>query len=301
MLTPFHLILQSNQILIKELLKNHTTFHIGGPAALMLLPETEEELIALIRICHAEGKDFFVLGGGSNLLIPDEGLDRVVIKLGKNYAKAQFDGNIVEAEAGIKLSALSEQITAHALTGFEFACGIPGTVGGGVYMNAGAYDGEMKQIVESVRTIDRSGNVQEYSNAQMQFGYRSSYAMQMQSVISRVRFRLRAGDQALIQQKIEDLAKRRSDKQPLTEYSAGSTFKRPEGYFAGKLIEDAGLKGFSIGNAKVSEKHSGFVINKGACTYQEMLDFIDEIKRRVYEYSGVTLEEEVRIFGRNLE
>lgn len=290
-------ILSKEKILLNELMKDHTTFHIGGPADIMVLPETEEELIRTIRLCNELGKAFFILGGGSNILVPDEGLREVVIKLAENYSKWKIDGTSVEAESGIKLTALSDRILDAELTGFEFASGIPGTVGGGVYMNAGAYDGEMKQIVRTVRVIDRLGNVREYSNEEMEFGYRHSKAMTRGDIISKVVFELQRGHRAEIKARIDDLTEKRTSKQPLAEFSAGSTFKRPTGYFAGKLIQDAGLKGFSIGEAKVSEKHSGFVINKGNCSYRDMVAFIEEIKRRVYEDSGVMLEEEVRILG----
>lgn len=299
-MTTFTQILDKNRILIDEMMKNHTTFHIGGPADLMLLPETEEEIIEIVKLCKQLSKDFFVLGGGSNLLVPDVGIRGIVIKLGKNYSKVEIDRDTVVAESGVKLSALSDQILERHLAGFEFASGIPGTVGGGVYMNAGAYDSEMKNIVSKVRAIDQSGKIIEYSKEEMNFGYRTSQAMKEKNIISKVTFQLNPGEYEAILDKIKDFSNRRAEKQPITEYSAGSTFKRPTGYFAGKLIQDAGLKGFSIGNAKVSEKHSGFVINKGDCSYSEMLDFIDEIKRKVYENSGVILEEEVRILGRNI-
>lgn len=296
----FKNIIDENKILVGELMKNHTTFHIGGEVDLMLLPETEEEIIEIIRMCNKIGRNFFVLGGGSNLLVPDTGLKDIVIKLSKNYSDFQIEKNIVVAESGIKLSSLSDRITEANLTGFEFASGIPGTVGGGVYMNAGAYDSEMKNIVKSVRVIDQKGQVREYTNEQMKFAYRTSFAMEEKSVISKVVFELQEGNQEDIINKIKDFSNRRAEKQPITEYSAGSTFKRPVGHYAGKLIEEAGLKGFSLGNAKVSEKHSGFIINKGGCSYQEMVDFIDEVKDRVYKNSGIRLEEEVRIFGRNI-
>lgn len=291
-------ILGKEKILCGELMKNHTTFHIGGPADLMILPETEEELAEVVRLCHLTGKKAFILGGGSNILVPDEGLRDVVIKLGDNYSACHIEKNIVEAEAGIRLSALSTKILEAELTGFEFAEGIPGTVGGGVYMNAGAYDGEMKQVVRSVRVLDHTGTIKEYSNEEMDFGYRHSKAMTRGDIISKVTFELQYGNYEEIKAKIHELREKRTSKQPLSEYSAGSTFKRPVGHFAGKLIQDAGLKGFSIGEAKVSEKHSGFVINKGNCSYREMVDFIHEIKRRVYEHSGIMLEEEVRILGK---
>ncbi len=293
----FEKILDKNQILVGELLKDHTTFHIGGPAELMLLPKNERELIDSIRLCKEEKKDFFILGGGSNILVPDEGLKRIVIKLADNYSSFNIEDTTVNAESGIRLSALSDHILKAQLTGFEFASGIPGTVGGGVYMNAGAYDSEMKSIVHFVRAIDREGNICEYDNTQMDFGYRSSRAMIDRSIISRVSFKLAHGAYEEIKARIDELTQKRTDKQPLSEYSAGSTFKRPAGHFAGKLIEEAGLKGYSVGNVKVSEKHSGFVINKGECSYREMIEFLNEIKRRVFEHSGVWLEEEVRILG----
>ena len=293
-------IIDKNKILIDELMKNHTTFRIGGKADIMLLPETEDEIIEIVKFCYKTKQNFFVLGGGSNLLIPDTGIRDVVIKLSDNYSKFTIDNQTVMAEAGIKLWDLSEKILENNLTGFEFASGIPGTIGGGVYMNAGAYDSEMKNIVKAVRVIDNQGNIREYTNEEMKFGYRTSYAMEQKSIISKVTLKLAQGDYQDIVDKTNDFANRRSEKQPLTEYSAGSTFKRPPGHYAGKLIEEAGLKGFSIGEAKVSEKHSGFVINKGNCTYKEMVEFIDEVKNRVYKNSGILLEEEVRIPGRNI-
>ena len=293
-------IIDKNKILIDELMKNHTTFRIGGKADIMLLPETEDEIIEIVKFCYKTKQNFFVLGGGSNLLIPDTGIRDVVIKLSDNYSKFTIDNEIIMAEAGIKLWDLSEKILENNLTGFEFASGIPGTIGGGVYMNAGAYDSEMKNIVKAVRVIDNQGNIREYTNEEMKFGYRTSYAMEQKSIISKVTLKLAKGNHQDIVDKTNDFANRRSEKQPLTEYSAGSTFKRPPGHYAGKLIEEAGLKGFSIGEAKVSEKHSGFVINKGNCTYKEMVEFIDEVKNRVYKNSGILLEEEVRIPGRNI-
>ena len=293
-------IIDKNKILIDELMKNHTTFRIGGKADIMLLPETEDEIIEIVKFCYKTKQNFFVLGGGSNLLIPDTGIRDVVIKLSDNYSKFTIDNEIIMAEAGIKLWDLSEKILENNLTGFEFASGIPGTIGGGVYMNAGAYDSEMKNIVKAVRVIDNQGNIREYTNEEMKFGYRTSYAMEQKSIISKVTLKLAQGDHQDIVDKTNDFANRRSEKQPLTEYSAGSTFKRPPGHYAGKLIEEAGLKGFSTGEAKVSEKHSGFVINKGNCTYKEMVEFIDEVKNRVYKNSGILLEEEVRIPGRNI-
>ncbi len=291
-------ILGNEKILLGELMKNHTTFHIGGVADIMVLPTTEQQIIDIIRLCNELGRSFFILGGGSNILVSDDGMRDVVIKLSENYSAYEIEDNRVQAEAGIRLSTLSSKILDAQLTGFEFASGIPGTVGGGVYMNAGAYDGEMKQIVSKVRVIDRAGNTKTYNNEEMQFSYRKSKAMENGEIITKVDFTLSHGNYDDIKAKIDDLTNRRVSKQPLTEYSAGSMFKRPVGNYASKLIEEAGLKGFSIGEAKVSEKHSGFVINKGDCSYADMVSFIEEVKRRVYEHSGVMLEEEVRILGK---
>lgn len=296
-MNTFDAILDKNKILIGELLKNHTTFHIGGPADIMLLPETESEIVEIVKLCNRLDKGLFVLGGGSNLLVSDSGIRDVVIKLGDNFRKFEIDGKKVVAQSGIKLTALSGEILRADLSGFEFASGIPGTVGGGVYMNAGAYDSEMKNIVKKVRVVDRQGNVNEYDNAQMNFGYRHSDSMTRKDIIVEVEYELEFGNYDEIKSKIDEFTLLRRTKQPISEFSAGSTFKRPTGYFAGKLIQDAGLKGFSIGEAKISELHSGFVINKGNCTFKEMIEFIEYVKQKVYENSGVMLEEEVRIIG----
>lgn len=291
------LILRENQILKDELLKYHTTFKIGGPADIMVLPEDENQIIRIIEFANENKIPFTILGNGSNILVSDKGIRGIIIKIADNFSKSSIEDNYVNAQSGIKLTALSRQILEAGLTGFEFASGIPGTIGGGVYMNAGAYDSEMKNIVKNVRVIDKTGKIFELGNQDMEFGYRKSRAMENEYIVISVCLELKKESKEKIKAKIDDFTQKRVTKQPVSEFSAGSTFKRPPGNFAGKLIEDTGLRGYTHGEAKVSEKHCGFVINKGNATFEEMIIFIEEIKNRVYENTGIMLEEEVRIIG----
>lgn len=286
-----------DNVLQNEPMKNHTTFRIGGPATAMVLPSKELEIKDIIKLCKEEKISYTVIGNGSNLLISDKGISGVVIKIADNFSDYEITGQKVWAQSGIRLTALSRRILESELSGFEFASGIPGTIGGAVYMNAGAYDGDMKTIVKSVKVIDPEGNIMQLSKEEMKFGYRSSIAMDKNYIVLAVELELKKGNKDEIKSKIEEFTKRRNEKQPVTEFSAGSTFKRPSGYFAGKLIEDAGLRGYTKGQAKVSEKHCGFVINIGDATFEEMMEFLDEVKNKVYNNSGVKLEEEVRIIG----
>lgn len=286
-----------DNVLQNEPMKNHTTFRIGGPATIMVLPSKELEIKDIINLCKEEKISYTIIGNGSNLLVSDNGISGVVIKIADNFAEYEIKEQKVWAQAGIRLTALSRRILESELSGFEFASGIPGTIGGAVYMNAGAYDGDMKTIVKSVKVIDAEGNIMELSKEEMKFGYRSSIAMDKNYIILAVELELKKGNKDEIKSKIEEFTKRRNEKQPITEFSAGSTFKRPPGYFAGKLIEDAGLRGYTKGQAKVSEKHCGFVINIGDATFEEMMEFLNEVKTKVYNNSGVKLEEEVRIIG----
>lgn len=288
-------ILDGDNILTSEYMKDHTTFHIGGKVPLMLLPKSEEQIAEILKLCSQQKKDVLILGGGANILYTDKELDKVVIKLGKNFSKTIVDGETLTAEAGIKMKDISNIAMENSLEGLEFASGIPGTLGGGTYMNAGAYDGELRNIITKVHTVDFDGNKKVYTNEELEFGYRKSILMTKKEIITKVEIKLAKGDREKIKEKIEDLSFKRDSKQPLSEYSAGSTFKRPKDNYASKLIEEAGLKGFSIGEAKVSEKHSGFVINKGECSFDDMKRFIAEVKRIVFENSGIMLEEEVRI------
>lgn len=284
-------------ILIDELMSRHTTFRTGGPASLFLRPEDEEAALRVVNFLRQKQCPFFILGNGSNLLVSDKGYDGVVISL-ENLSDLRIEGDTtVVAEAGVLNSAIASLARDNSLAGFEFAAGIPGTIGGAMIMNAGAYGGEMKDIVESVRVITPDGVVAIISGSDCDFGYRTSALKRDGFVVTSARLALVKGDQTAIAEGMKELALKRKEKQPLEYPSAGSTFKRPEGYFAGKLIEDAGLRGFSVGGAQVSEKHCGFVINKDNATSTDIYNLILEVKKRVYESSGVTLEPEVVMLG----
>ncbi len=277
-----------------EILAAHTTFRVGGPAKTMFLPETEEQITAIRKYYAQNETPVLVLGNGSNILFSDEGYAGVILKLGDNYADFTVEGNVITAKAGAKLSKLAAAARDAGLTGMEFAAGIPGTVGGAVCMNAGAYGGEMKDIVTQVKIISVSGEILTLKNSDMAFGYRTS-AVREGQVVSEVRMELKPGNREDIVATMEELKKKRTDKQPLEYPSAGSTFKRPEGYFAGKLIEDSGLKGYRVGGAMVSEKHAGFVINYDHATAKDILQLIQDVQRIVKEKQGVVLTPEVKI------
>lgn len=282
---------EGSLILENEPMRKHTSFNIGGPAAIMFIPNSEETAAkAAAALC---GVPFTVVGNGTNLLVSDEGYDGVVIKISAAMSGVTVQDDTITAQAGASLSKVGNAAKAHSLAGFEFACGIPGTVGGAVYMNAGAYGGEMKDIVISSRCIDANGKISEIT--EHCFGYRASVYKDNGSIIISAKFKLVPGSSEEIGAKMLDFAKRRSDKQPLEYPSAGSVFKRPEGYFAGQLIQQAGLKGYRIGGACVSEKHSGFIINKGGATCNDVLALIEHIKETVYRQFGVELEQEVRV------
>jgi UDP-N-acetylmuramate dehydrogenase len=236
-----------------------------------------------------------VIGNGSNLLVRDEGYDGVIIKLGQNFAKYSIEDNVIKCQAGVYVSKIANEAYEHSLSGLEFAAGIPGMIGGAVAMNAGAYGGEFKDVIESVTVIDKRGNIQELSNDEMDFRYRHSIVLEKEYVVLETRIKLKDGNKQEIKSKMEEFLASRREKQPLDYPSAGSTFKRPEGYFAGKLIMDAGLRGYSVGDACVSEKHCGFVINKGNATATDIIKLIDNIKKIVKDKYDVELEEEVKI------
>ena len=290
-------IVSEQDILTKEYMKNHTSFKIGGSADFLVTPRTVDQIQNLIKTLKKENIPVFIMGNGSNLLVSDKGIRGVVIKLSKNFSSFSISGDEVTAQSGILLSTLSKSIVNESLSGFEFASGIPGTIGGAVTMNAGAYDSEMKNIVEEVVAIDMDGNIKTFTNQEMNFRYRKSRVTDETSVVLEAKLKLDKGNIEDIKAKIDDFTVRRTTKQPLTAYSAGSTFKRPEGYFAGKLIEDAGLKGIIMRNAAVSSLHSGFVINTGDATCENILELIEFIKLTVFSKFGVMLEEEVRVVG----
>lgn len=290
-------ILSEENILIDEPMSRHTTFKTGGPARLFIRPVTIDELVACFKAVKKSGRDFFFLGNGSNLLVSDKGYDGVIISLaGLNRLSVTEDTKIL-ADAGALNSSIAALARDNELTGFEFAAGIPGTIGGAMIMNAGAYDGEMKMIVERVTVLTPEGKLELFSNEAMEFGYRTSAIKGKGYCVLEVLLSLRKGNKDEIAAKMTDLALRRKEKQPLEFSSAGSTFKRPQGYFAGKLIEDAGLRGYTVGGAKVSDKHCGFVINSGNATSADVYKVISDVKEKVLENSGVTLEPEVIMLG----
>ena len=285
-----------NDIKIDEKLSEYVNFKVGGPADILLIPNSKEQVIKSIKICKENNIPFYLIGNGSNILVRDGGFRGVVLSL-KNVKNIYVDGEKIEAECGVMLKEVSDKAIENSLTGFEFACGIPGTIGGAVFMNAGAYDGEISKVIESAEVIDENCNIIRLSREELDFGYRSSLVMNKGYTVLSAVFKLEKGQVKTIKELIEDLTNKRESKQPLEYPSAGSTFKRPTGYFAGKLIQDAGLKGYSIGGAAVSEKHSGFVINKGNATAKDITDLIKHIQDEVKKQFGVDLHPEVRIIG----
>lgn len=291
-------ILSEEQIKLNEPMEDHTSLHIGGKADCFVLPESIEELQEVILSCKQLKVPYYIIGNGSNLLVSDKGYRGLIIKLGDNFSKAELkEDGIITAQAGILLSKLANIAAEHSLSGLEFASGIPGTLGGAVTMNAGAYDGEMKQCLIRARLLDENGDVLEYRVEELQLGYRKSILQQLPYIVLEADILLAPGDKEQIRQKMITLNKQRREKQPLEKFSAGSTFKRPEGYFAGKLISDAGLKGYCVGDASVSEKHCGFVINNQHATAKDFLTVMNDVSRIVYEKFGVRLEPEVKMLG----
>ena len=284
-------------ILQDEPMSKHTTFRVGGEAMCLVRISSPEQLAALIPYLQRVEVPYFILGNGSNLLVSDKGYEGVILQLGGNLNLITVEGLTIKAGAGALMSQIAGAALEHGLTGFEFASGIPGTVGGGVVMNAGAYDGEMKQVVSSVTVMDENGEIMELSGKDMEFGYRTSIIKNRPFVVLEVELQLKEGSREEIRSKMDDLAARRREKQPLEFPSAGSTFKRPEGYYAGKLIMDAGLRGYSIGGARVSDKHCGFVINAGNATASDVAEVIQEVQERVKDKFKVTLEKEVIFLG----
>ena len=285
-------------ITVDSPMSEHIYFRVGGPADILVTPVNEEQVVNTLKLCREYNVPYFILGNGSNILVKDGGISGVVIKFNK-LNKITTEGNCVTAQSGALLKDVSQAALENNLRGFEFACGIPGSIGGAVFMNAGAYDGEMAHVIKSARVIDENCNIKNLTKEELELGYRSSIVMKKGYVVIEATVELESGEYASIKDKIDDLTNRRESKQPLEYPSAGSTFKRPEGYFAGKLIQDSGLKGFSIGGAAVSEKHSGFVINKGGATAKDVLDVIAHVQKTVKENFDVELHTEVRIIGRD--
>ena len=293
----FNDLLGEEKVKVDEPMKRHTTFRIGGPADYFLLPSSEEELSGILKICKNEELPYFILGNGSNLLVSDEGYRGVIIQLYRNYGDITVKGNEIHATAGALLSQIAVAAKNASLTGFEFAGGIPGTLGGAVVMNAGAYGGELKDVLKEAVVMDREGNIFTVPVEKLAMGYRTSLVKTAGYLVLEAVISLKKGSQEEIRDTMKDLADRRISKQPLEYPSAGSTFKRPEGYFAGKLIMDAGLRGYQVGGAQVSEKHCGFVINKGNATAADVCRLMADVQAKVQEQFGVTLEPEVKFLG----
>ena len=280
-----------------EPMRNHTTWRIGGPVDLLVQPESVEELQQALQQVRASGQPYYVIGGGSNLLVADEGLPGTVIQLGGCLCGLQINGTRVIAEAGVPLPLLARKAAEQNLSGLEFAAGIPGTVGGAVVMNAGAYGGEMKDVLTEVTVMDEEGAIVTLPADKLELGYRTSIIKTAGYIVLEAKLQLKEGNPEVIRETMKDLTIRRTTKQPLEYPSAGSTFKRPEGYFAGKLIMDSGLAGYQVGGAQVSEKHCGFVINAGGATARDVRTLMDNVRDIVYKKYGVTLEPEVKFLG----
>lgn len=280
---------------VNEPLKLHTTMKIGGECDMLVCPKCEDDLSEVIRLCRRENIPYFVLGRGSNVLASSRGYRGCIISMCDTVARIETTGCTLTATAGAGLSAVCRAALANSLTGLEFAAGIPGSVGGALYMNAGAYGGEMKDVVKSCRYIDENGNIGEMEVQDMQLAYRRSFFTGKSWVITSVTMELKKGDESEIRSRMNELMQKRRDKQPLEYPSCGSTFKRPEGFFAAALIEECGLKGCTIGGAQVSEKHSGFVINRGDATFEDVMALVEHIKKTVLRQKGVALECEMMI------
>lgn len=281
-----------------EPMKNHTSFNVGGPAKLLIKPKDEESLIELIKEIKENNYNYYILGNCTNIIVKDNGFDGIIIKLkGRLNEIELISENEIYAGAGISMKRLSEFAMENSLAGLEFAHGIPGSLGGGVVMNAGAYDGELKNVIKSVRLLDEDLNIIELPLEEMNFSYRHSIVQERDLIVLGASFSIEHGNKDEIKAKYEEFDERRRDKQPLDLPSAGSTFKRPTGYFAGKLIDDSGLRGFTHRGAGVSEKHCGFVVNKDNATASDVIETIETVQKIVRDRFGVNLEREVKIIG----
>ena len=290
-------VIAKDSILIDEPMSRHTTFRLGGPADFFVTPKAKEEVRDVIRICKEAGMPYYIIGNGSNLLVSDAGYRGVIVQIYKEMNEVKVEGDLVKAQAGALLSGIAAKALGAELTGFEFASGIPGTIGGACVMNAGAYGGEMKDVLESVTVLTGEGKIIELGRNELELGYRTSVIAKKGYIVLGAVLKLERGDGEKIKTYMDELKEKRVTKQPLEYPSAGSTFKRPEGYFAGKLIEDAGLRGFQVGGAQVSEKHCGFVINRDHATAADIMELMRQVQIRVKENSGVDLEPEVKRLG----
>ncbi|AFS79033.1 UDP-N-acetylenolpyruvoylglucosamine reductase MurB [Gottschalkia acidurici 9a] len=296
-LNLFTQIIKQGNILIDEPMKKHTSFKIGGPVDFLITPGNMDEVYKSVKLCRDNNIDYMIIGNGSNLLVKDGGIRGVVIKIADKLNNIVIDEDRMIVEAGALLSTISKTALKNSLAGLEFASGIPGTIGGAMTMNAGAYGGEMKDITEKVKCIDRHGDIIELNNEEMNFGYRKSRVEEENLIVLEVEIKLRKSNYEDVKMHMDELNKKRTTKQPLNLPSGGSTFKRPTGYFAAKLIEDCGLKGVTHGGAQVSDKHAGFIVNIDKATSKDVLNLIETVKKVVRDKFKVDLETEVKIVG----
>ncbi|WP_416198437.1 MAG: UDP-N-acetylmuramate dehydrogenase [Sporanaerobacter sp.] len=285
------------KILIDEPMKNHTSFKIGGPVDVMVIPRCIEELVETINICKKNDIDYYIIGNGTNLLVSDKGIRGVVIKISEGLGNISVEGTTMKAQAGALVTVASKIALKNSLTGLEFASGIPGSIGGAVTMNAGAYGGEMKDIVTKVKCLDEDGNIVEYTGDEMNFRYRGSRIGDENLIVLEAEMELQKGNFEKIEKTMRELTEKRNSKQPLQFPSGGSTFKRPEGYFAGKLIDDSGLRGVRYGDAQISDKHCGFIVNLGNASCKDVLTLIQLVQKVVKDNFDVCLEPEIKIIG----
>lgn len=288
------------EVRFSEEMKNHTTFEIGGPCDVMIIPENKEQVLNTLKTIKEHDFSYMVIGNGSNLLVSDKGLRMAIIKLGEAFSQIKIEGEKVYAQAGAELAEVAKASIEEGLAGMEYVSGIPGNIGGAITMNAGAYGGEMKDIVETVTCLGQDLEIRTYTNEDMHFSYRHSRVQEENLIVLEVELALEKGNQEEIDELYHSLTQRREEKQPLEYASAGSTFKRPEGYYAGKLIDDAGLRGYKHNNAMVSEKHCGFVINTGGAACDDVLYVIRHIQKEIYDKYRVKLQTEVKILGEEI-
>lgn len=289
--------IDKERVLVEEPMKKHTTFRVGGNADYFVMPQNGEEVKNIVTLCKEAQMPYYILGNGSNILVGDKGYRGVIIQIYKEMNGIEVEGDKVKAQAGALLSRVGTAALEAELTGFEFAAGIPGTVGGAVVMNAGAYGGEMKDIIANATVLTQDGDIITINKEDLELGYRTSVIAKMGYVVLEAEYQLQKGDREAIRARMDELKLQRVTKQPLEYPSAGSTFKRPEGYFAGKLIQDAGLRGFQVGGAQVSEKHCGFVINKDQATAADIQGLMQQVSDKVMQEFGVKLEPEVKTLG----
>lgn len=290
-------LIPAERIRYNEPMQDHTTFRIGGPADIMVMPESVPEIMRVLEWVRKRDLPYLVIGEGSNLLVKDGGIRGVVIKLGPGFSRVEFRGTEVEAQAGVKVSRLAALAADRGLSGLEFAEGIPGSLGGAVYMNAGAYGGEMSQIIKEVTVISESGEITVLEKPALEFGYRTSSIQKKGYIVLEAKLVLHPDEPQLIWQRMDELSRQRREKQPLEYPSAGSVFKRPPGRFVGPMIDELGLKGYRVGDAEVSTKHAGFIVNRGRAAARDVLELVSLIKRRVKDAYGIELETEFRIVG----